>query len=96
MGLGLSVMPLFATATREADPADAGATGAAANTAQQIGASAGTAVLNTIAAIATASYVGSHHGLTGAVDAGHVPVDGVLARHEPPADVLESLLRDGP
>jgi hypothetical protein len=30
MGLGLSVMPLFATATREADPVDAGATGAAA------------------------------------------------------------------
>ena len=58
-------MPLFATATREADPADAGATGAAANMAQQFGASAGTAVLNTIAATATASYVASHHGLAG-------------------------------
>jgi hypothetical protein len=65
MGLGLSVMPLFATATREADPADAGATGAAADMAQQFGASAGTVVLNTIAATATASYVASHHGLTG-------------------------------
>ncbi len=54
-------MPLFATATREADPADAGATGAAANMAQQIGASVGTAVLNTIAATATAFYLASHH-----------------------------------
>ncbi|HTU76375.1 MAG TPA: hypothetical protein VMG38_22890, partial [Trebonia sp.] len=69
IGLGLSVMPLFATATREADPADAGATGAAANMAQQIGASVGTAVLNTIAATATASYLASHHGLTGAAAA---------------------------
>jgi len=65
VALGLSVMPLFATATREADPADAGATGAAANMAQQVGASVGTAVLNTIAATATASYLASHHGLTG-------------------------------
>ena len=65
VGLGLSVMPLFATATREADPADAGATGAAANMAQQLGASVGTAVLNTIAATATASYVASHRGLSG-------------------------------
>jgi hypothetical protein len=63
LGLGLSVMPLFATATREADPADAGATGAAANMAQQVGASVGTAVLNTIAATATASYAASHRGL---------------------------------
>jgi len=60
VGLGLSVMPLFATATREADPADAGATGAAANTAQQVGASIGTAVFNTIAASATASYLATH------------------------------------
>src|SRR5262249_56724049 len=61
----LSSCPLSATATREADPADAGATGAAANMAQQVGASVGTAVLNTIAATATASYLASHHGLTG-------------------------------
>src|SRR5215472_6448323 len=33
--------------------------------AQQVGASVGTAVLNTIAATATASYLASHHGLTG-------------------------------
>jgi EmrB/QacA subfamily drug resistance transporter len=69
LGLGLSVMPLFATATREADPADAGATGAAANMAQQAGASVGTAVLNTIAATATASYAVSHHGLGAAAAA---------------------------
>jgi EmrB/QacA subfamily drug resistance transporter len=62
VGLGLSVMPLFATATRAAEPADAGATGAAANTAQQLGASIGTAVFNTIAAGTTASYLASHRG----------------------------------
>jgi hypothetical protein len=60
VGLGLSVMRLFANATREADPADTGATGAAAKTAQQVGASIGTAVFNTIAASATASYLATH------------------------------------
>ena len=69
VGLGLSVMPLYATATREADPADAGATGAAANMAQQAGASVGTAVLNTIAATATAAYLASHRGLADAATA---------------------------
>lgn len=69
IGLGLSIMPLFATATREADPVDAGATGAVANTAQQVGASIGTAVLNTIAATATAGYLVAHHGPTGAATA---------------------------
>jgi EmrB/QacA subfamily drug resistance transporter len=69
IGLGLSVMPLFATATREADPADVGATGAAANMAQQVGASVGTAVLNTIAATATAAYLAAHHGLASTVTA---------------------------
>jgi hypothetical protein len=68
-GLGLSVMPLFATATREADPADAGATGAAANMAQQVGASVGTAILNTIAVTATAGYLAARHGLAGAAAA---------------------------
>jgi EmrB/QacA subfamily drug resistance transporter len=71
LGLGLSVMPLFATATREADPADAGATGAVANMAQQVGASVGTAVLNTVAATATASYLASHRGLAAAAAVSH-------------------------
>jgi hypothetical protein len=69
LGHGLSVRPLFATATREADPADAGATGAAANIAQQVGASVGTAVLNTIAA--TASYAAGQHGLAPAAAVSH-------------------------
>jgi predicted MFS family arabinose efflux permease len=69
IGLGLSVMPLFATATREAAAADAGATGAAANMAQQVGASVGTAVLNTIAATATAAYLTAHRGLPGVATA---------------------------
>ncbi len=53
-------MPLYATATREADPADAGATGAVANTAQQVGASIGTAIFNTIAASATGAFLAAH------------------------------------
>jgi EmrB/QacA subfamily drug resistance transporter len=60
IGLGLSVMPLFATATRESDPGDTGATGAAANTSQQVGASIGTAVFNSIAASVTAAYLAAH------------------------------------
>lgn len=72
VGLGLSVMPLFATATRAADPGDAGATGAAASTAQQVGASIGTAVFNTIASGATAAFLAVHeHGVAAATVHGY-------------------------
>lgn len=60
LGLGLAIVPFISTATTNAEPRDAGVTSAATNTSQQIGASIGTALMNTIAATATASYLASH------------------------------------
>jgi EmrB/QacA subfamily drug resistance transporter len=60
LGLGLAIVPCISTATQNADPQDVGVTSAMTNTSQQIGASIGTALLNTIAAAATATYLASH------------------------------------
>ena len=60
LGLGLAMVPCISTATQNADPADIGVTSAMTNTSQQIGASIGTALLNTIAAAVTATYLASH------------------------------------
>ncbi len=60
LGLGIAIVPCISTATENADPNDVGVTSAMTNTSQQIGASIGTALLNTIAATATASYLVSH------------------------------------
>ena len=60
-GLGLAIVPCISTATQNAEPKDVGVTSATTNTSQQIGASIGTALLNTIAAAATATYLASHH-----------------------------------
>jgi EmrB/QacA subfamily drug resistance transporter len=60
-GLGLAIVPCISTATQNADPKDVGVTAATTNTSQQIGASIGTALLNTLAAAATATYLASHH-----------------------------------
>jgi len=59
-GLGLAISPSMNTATFGVPPADAGVASATANTAQQIGTSIGTALLNTIAVSATASYLTTH------------------------------------
>ena len=61
IGLGLAIVPCISTATQNAEPKDVGVTSAMTNTSQQIGASIGTALLNTIAAAATATYLASHH-----------------------------------
>ena len=60
LGLGITIVPCISTATQNADPDDVGVTSAMTNTSQQIGASIGTALLNTIAATATATYLASH------------------------------------
>ncbi len=60
-GLGLAIVPCISTATQNAEPRDVGVTAATTNTSQQIGASIGTALLNTLAAAATATYLASHH-----------------------------------
>jgi EmrB/QacA subfamily drug resistance transporter len=57
LGFGIALVPCISTATNNADPRDVGITSAMTNTSQQIGASIGTALLNTIAATATASYL---------------------------------------
>ena len=59
-GIGLVVSPSMNTATFGVPPADAGVASATANTQQQIGTSIGTALLNTIAVSATASYLTTH------------------------------------
>ena len=60
-GLGLAIVPCISTATQNAEPKDVGVTSAMTNTSQQIGASIGTALLNTIAAAATTTYIATHH-----------------------------------
>jgi EmrB/QacA subfamily drug resistance transporter len=60
LGLGLAFVPLTSTALTGVEPADAGVASALINTTQQVGNSLGTALLNTIAATATAGYVASH------------------------------------
>jgi EmrB/QacA subfamily drug resistance transporter len=60
LGAGLSTMmvPAFSTATRGVAPQLAGVASAVVNATQQLGASLGTAVLNSIAVAATAAFVG--------------------------------------
>jgi EmrB/QacA subfamily drug resistance transporter len=60
LGLGIALVPCVSTATNNADPNDVGVTSAMTNTSQQIGASIGTALLNTLAASATATYLATH------------------------------------
>ena len=60
LGLGLALVPCISTATNNAEPRDVGITSATTNTSQQIGASIGTALLNSIAAIETSAYLSSH------------------------------------
>jgi EmrB/QacA subfamily drug resistance transporter len=57
LGMGAVFVPAFSTSTLGVEPRDAGVASAVAGSAQQIGASVGTALLNTIAAAATASYL---------------------------------------
>jgi EmrB/QacA subfamily drug resistance transporter len=57
VGLGLSVSPSFSTCTLGLAPKDAGVGSATLNTAQQVGGSIGTSLLNTLAATAATSYL---------------------------------------
>jgi EmrB/QacA subfamily drug resistance transporter len=70
LGMGAVFVPAFSTATAGVDPRDAGVASAVANTAQQMGASVGTALLNTIAATATAAYLAAHSLASGHPSAG--------------------------
>ena len=60
VGLGLAFPALSSTALTRVKEGDAGVASALVNTTQQVGGSLGTALLNTIAATATATYIASH------------------------------------
>jgi EmrB/QacA subfamily drug resistance transporter len=59
-GLGLSFPAMSSTALTRVRPHDAGVASALANTTQQVGGSLGTALLNTLAATATANFLLTH------------------------------------
>jgi EmrB/QacA subfamily drug resistance transporter len=63
LGLGLILAPATASATAGIDRGDAGAAAALVNTSQQIGASVGTALLNTIAVTVRTRYLMAPHGV---------------------------------
>lgn len=60
LGMGLTFMPVYATATAGVPAQDAGVASAVLNTVQQMGASLGVVLLNTIATGATSRYVHAH------------------------------------
>ena len=60
LGVGFAFPALSSTALTNVRPVDAGVASALVNTTQQIGGSLGIALLNTVAATATANYVQSH------------------------------------
>src|SRR6266536_1241231 len=59
-GIGCVFVQVFSLATQGVAPHDAGVASAMVNTANQVGGSIGTALLNTIAASATAGYLAAH------------------------------------
>ncbi|MZD53751.1 MFS transporter [Streptomyces sp. SID5606] len=76
LGMGLTFMPVFSTATAGVAPRDSGVTSATVNTSQQVGGSIGTALLNTIATSAGASYIASH--LTDPAQRGRIVREGIV------------------
>jgi MFS family permease len=60
LGMGLIFASCFNTATSGTQPSDAGVASALVNTGQQVGGALGTALLNTIAATVTTSYLTDH------------------------------------
>lgn len=68
LGIGTAFMPSFGLATHEVDASDVGVASAMINTSQQVGGSIGTALLNTVAASATASFAASRSGAAGVVN----------------------------
>ncbi|MFJ9691643.1 MFS transporter [Kitasatospora sp. NPDC101183] len=60
LGMGTAFMPAMSLATHGVEPRDAGVASAMVNTSQQVGGAIGTALLNTIAASATTTWMTSH------------------------------------
>jgi hypothetical protein len=70
--MGMAFVPMSSSALIGVDPSDAGVASALVNTTQQVGSSLGTALLNTLAATATATYLAAHFGTSGAARAAAV------------------------
>ena len=64
LGIGCVMVPTSSLATTGGDPRDAGVASATLNASQQIGASLGTALLNTLAAIASGAYLAAQPAAT--------------------------------
>jgi EmrB/QacA subfamily drug resistance transporter len=60
LGMGTAFMPAMSLSAYGVRPEDAGVASAMVNTSQQVGGSIGTALLNTLAASATTTWIGSH------------------------------------
>jgi predicted MFS family arabinose efflux permease len=60
LGMGTAFMPAMSLSTHGVQPRDAGVASAMVNTSQQVGGAIGTALLNTIAASATTSWITTH------------------------------------
>jgi EmrB/QacA subfamily drug resistance transporter len=65
LGMGLAFVPMSSTALFGVDPGHAGVASALVNATQQVGGALGTALLNTVAATAVASYLVAHAGRPG-------------------------------
>jgi predicted MFS family arabinose efflux permease len=72
LGMGTAFVPMSSTALFRVDGHDAGVASAMVNTTQQVGGSLGTALLNTVAASATASYLASRIHTPAVVEAAQV------------------------
>ncbi len=72
LGMGTAFVPMSSTALFRVDPRDAGVASATLNTSQQIGGSLGTALLNTLAASATLTYLATRVHTPAAVQAAQV------------------------
>jgi predicted MFS family arabinose efflux permease len=72
VGLGVAFVPMSSTALVGVAAHDAGVASALVNTMQQVGGSLGLALLNTVAASATANYVDTHAQTADSVAAGLV------------------------
>ncbi len=83
LGLGFVFVAFSSTALVGVEPHDAGVASALVNATQQVGGSLGTALLNTVAASATASYIAARHlvaqGYVHGYDVGFVVSAAVLA-----------------
>ena len=79
IGLGMVVAPSISTGTFGVAPADAGVASATVTVGQQLGASIGTSLLNTIFADAVASYLVTH--ASAARSIGHSSIDVLAVAH---------------